>query len=277
VRWGTPPVRRRGREKKPLQYACTMKACGNRGNVSTRLAVLFLLIPRLCAAYLGIDPLRTELSVPPGGTLEGQIVLTNEKDVPVRIDVSFRDRSASGLVTDWIEIDTGEILLEPGESAPVPYRVAVPSGAAGEFFGRVGFSEVQDTGPGAVAVQTRISVPIFVAVRGTEDYRATITGVRVVSDDPLRAEVLVKNEGNVHVRATGECVVTTSDGDTEVLRMPVNAQRFPLYPARVGCLVAKTNEQLQPGQYIFDIRLRFPDEANVVSERFDVSVGEEHE
>ena len=102
---------------------------------------MVLLLPRLCAAYLGIHPLRTELSAAPGETIEGQVTLTNEKDLPVDIEISFRDRSTSRAIHPaWVKIDTGDKHLDPLGSAVVTYTVSIPEDATGEFYGRVGFS-----------------------------------------------------------------------------------------------------------------------------------------
>ena len=225
-------------------------------------------------AGLGIDPMRTELSARPGSTVQGAIALTNEKDTPITLDVSFQERSALANVRqDWIRIQCGQRTLKPQETTTVNYTLAIPETAAGEFYGRVGFSEVPEGAtPGAVSIQTKISVPLFVTIEGTERYQAQIQAVALKSHDPVNVEVLVENSGNVHLRAVGECTILDRATGQVVQRFPVNEQKFPLYPGLTNRLVARGGGRLEPGAYSCTIRIPFPDEERAVTKTVDLNV-----
>jgi len=115
---------------------------------------------------------------------------------------------------------------------------------------------------------------VFVTVSGTEQYRADVKSVRMQSSDPLKLEVAVANYGNVHLRATGFCVIRAGDTGEELMRFPVNAQRFPLYPGATNTLYANAVQELPPGNYVCAVELPFPDEEHMVSNAFELSVPE---
>ena len=117
-----------------------------------------------------------------------------------------------------------------------------------------------------------ISVPLFVLVKGTETYRAEIEGVRLPSADPLKLEVAVANQGNVHLRASGICVLRDTISGEEVLRVPLNVYHFPLYPGVTNTLIANDSRSIAPGDYTCSVELPFPDNQHLVSASFDLHV-----
>ena len=214
---------------------------------------------------LDIDPLRTELACDPGAVQRGTITLANRGSQALALDVSFEDQSQSRF-PGWIRIETGRREIGPGETVAVRYTVSIPTNAAGEFYGRVGFSGVQADGPqSGVGINTRISVPLSVTVKGTEVYRAEIRSVLVKSTDPLSVEVAVENRGNVHLRPVGQCEIRDLATGGVLRRFPVNEQGFPVYPGVETRLAANASEPLGPGTYALTIRIPFPDEKNLLT------------
>jgi hypothetical protein len=233
-------------------------------------ALLYILagfIAVLCfheARALEIEPWRTELVLEQGETYEGALAVSNDRGVPVRLDVSFRDTSIAGQGDDWITVATNELALKPGETGLVPYRILVPAGARGEFVGRVGFMEQEDGAPAAVSVRTKISVPIYAVIDGTQEYGAFIESLDVQETEPLKIRISVQNEGNVHLRARGEAVVLKRGKDEVCATFPVNDQGFPVYPQRRTDIVGSLQQELEPGPYEVRVHLPFPDDGHVL-------------
>jgi hypothetical protein len=206
-----------------------------------------------------IEPLRTELSVERGTTTDGVITLTNERDVPVRMQVTFRDLSNyEGVPPEWIRIDTNIVELDPAESVAIPYTVRVPEQAVGEFRGRLAFEEPRDPSSAAITIGTRISVPIYVTIAGTEQFDIRIAALRFKSFDPAEAEVEVQNHGNVYLRAKGTCTVLRDGEDETLFEFPVNEQGFPVYAGGTRYLVARSPHGLAPGAYTVRVRMDVP-------------------
>ena len=228
------------------------------------------------AMAIDIEPWRTELKAAPGATLTGSIAVANDKSVPVTLDVSFRDRSvAERRDMDWIDIRTEPLQLEPGEAQFVPYTIHIPEDASGEFIGRVGFVEQQEQNPATVSIQTKISVPIYVTIQGTEQYAAEIQSLKLLSADPVRLEVTINNTGNAHLRARATCSISEKDSGIEVDHIVMNDQGFPIYPGRMNRMVCRSENTLEPGEYNIAIRMPFPDEQHVVRKTFRVRVAGE--
>ncbi len=245
----------------------------SRFSMKRRFHVLWLVLVGCLRAVgaepggLDIDPLRTELVCAPGAVQRGAISLANRSGRPIRLDVSFEDLSRHKTsCAGWLSIETGTREVAAGDATAVKYAVSIPANAAGEFYGRVGFSVAGDAGPQAgVAINTRISVPLSVVVCGTEIYRAEIRHVRVQSFDPLCVEVAVMNQGNVHLRPVGECEVCAAGSGKSVARFPLNEQGFPVYPGSETRLVARAPGRLEPGDYRLTIRLPFPDREHSIT------------
>ena len=204
-------------------------------------------------------------------------MIMNELDVPMNFIVQFDDRSLQqDRFSDWIDIDTKAVSLKPNESSPIPYTLRIPAEAEGEFYGRLSFAEAPKDGGSAVTIMTKISVPFVVIVEGTERYAARIKSFRVRKQNPVRVEVDLLNNGNVHMRPVGRCSITVA-GDAAarnpVFEFPINSHRFPVYPNRKGTLVGNAEEALPEGSYIANVEFPYPDGDDVIVANFPFQLG----
>lgn len=211
---------------------------------------------------LFVNPLRVEIVAPPGAVYEGRIELRNDGAVPMRVAAELRVEHPAGDDAEWITTGSEPGVISPDMQRSVGYRIVVPREARGELRARISFWEdAEAVGDEPLQVVPRIAVPIYVAVKGTEERAARIEAVRVVSADPWRAEVVVRNLGNVHIRPRGELKLRDGPGGRVVATMPVNEWGYPVLPGRAVELGAGGDGSgLAPGSYVAETILRFDGE-----------------
>ena len=190
-------------------------------------------------AGLLIDPLRTVLECEPGERMDGEISVTYEGVEPLWIETTFLDQSDEGKNgIGWIKMDTGpeRVKLEPGESVSFAYTILLPEGASGEYRGRVRFLEVPESmeRKAGIGVLSAISVPIYVNVKGTEQYGAEIRRFEVKSLCPLRVTVYLKNTGNIRLRPEGAVLSVVDEGiEQQVFSTILGREYPPVFPGEV--------------------------------------------
>lgn len=89
---------------------------------------------------LTLSPLRNELSVAPGTSLDGTLKVTNSTDKPMIVDMSAEEFSVIDAqydyaftpdtnVTKWVTFNPSGINLKPGESIKITYTIGIPLSA----------------------------------------------------------------------------------------------------------------------------------------------------
>lgn len=220
-----------------------------------------------------IEPLRTILSVAPGDQTQGTIAVTNEKEAPISLKLTFRDHST---FQDWILIDTDPIHLDPSEEKQIVYTIAVPLGASGELQGRLSFREMNpdaEQRTASLSIFTSISIPIYVRIKGTERYEADITDVRPHPFDASRIEVVVDNPGNVHIRPKGSITITADKRQERTInKAGVNRDGAPVYAERERVLTTKLSAPLDPGKYTAHVELTYADNMYHIDRQFPLTI-----
>ena len=196
----------------------------------------------------------------PGTELEGTIDVVNEGSASVTYTVGFKDLSVHpNRSAAWIKLDTKSIELGASGRESIAYTISVPETATGEFHGRLSFAEGdQQRASGMVGIQTQISVPIFVVVQGTELYSIEIVSFRLKTHRMSQAEVVLRNTGNVHLRAKGECEIRLRDHEEIECTFTINEQGFPVYPGQDRALSGRLPRMLDSGTYIAGLRFSMP-------------------
>jgi hypothetical protein len=132
--------------------------------------------------------------------------------------------SRSGATAD-LAVETREVVLDGGRRESVTVRCRVPETAAGTLWAVVLFEAEPVERPGAgdkpVLVVTRLAVPVFLTVSGTERRDLRILGLDVVSATAGRVDVSarVRNEGNAVLRPTGLWTVEEAPGGAEPVEL----------------------------------------------------------
>jgi len=205
-----------------------------------------------------VNPLRYEIVAPRGAVHEERITLRNDGNATIRLRVGLQEETA-GKRRHWIEANLDPVELRPGEACERAFRLAVPDDASGELRARVVFSsEGNEVEMGAMRMTSRLAVPVYVVISGTEVRAAEVLEIWECAGFPGWMEVVVANRGNVHIRPEGELRILDADGRAMLVRVPVNEWGYPVLPGetvalRAGPLAAVCG----PGPRVAEAALKF--------------------
>jgi hypothetical protein len=127
---------------------------------------------------LTLSPLRTELEIAPGTSLDGVLTVANSTDKPMTVDLSAEEFSvinqqydyaftAESDMAKWVAFTPVEVNLAASESKKITYNVGVPLSA--EPGGRyISLFASTDTGitDGGVSSRQRIASLLYITVLG---------------------------------------------------------------------------------------------------------------
>lgn len=179
-------------------------------------------------AGFSVSPPTFELAANPGDTIENTIRVENLSDFDITLKLSKKDFLAIGdegaveLVEDngtfslasWIEFTESERTIAARKSALIPFKVNIPSNAEpGGHFASVVMGTVPkgDVGQSGATLSQEIGVLLLLRIAGKANENATISSLTVPKFSeygPINFELLVKNDGNVHVKPTGGITIT---------------------------------------------------------------------
>lgn len=131
---------------------------------------------------------------------------------------------------DWITVDPQQLEIPAGASQEVTFSVRVPAGASGTNWGMIfveGSPRPQERQGTTVLAVERFGVKVYETVPGTEDRAGRITGVSLISEDPLTLRVSFENTGNIQLRPVGNVDIISQMG--EVVRS-LSIGTFPILP-----------------------------------------------
>ncbi|MFH1150078.1 MAG: hypothetical protein V1748_06365 [Actinomycetota bacterium] len=203
-------------------------------------SAVLLLAP--VAGQQGFDvtvyPAKMELTVAAGTSQPFEINVRNDSDAPQALKVYFMDyliRPDNSFVFEepghysyscakWLDTDSFEMLVQPGETAAKPFAVSVPADAEpGGHYGVIFFEQVP-TG-GQVQATGRIGVVTLITVPGEIVREGIIKDVQVSSAwwwptrklpllpvTKIHCRVIFENKGNVHLTVKGKLTFTPSFG-----------------------------------------------------------------
>lgn len=196
------------------------------------LLTSFFLAPQVSAITL--IPPSMELGLTPGQPLNTVIKLFNETTDTIELYVEARNFSAKGETgqptfdfnaeqigfSTWIELEEDLIILEPGERYEVPITINPPQDAdPGGHYAAVFFSTAPPES-GQVRVASKIGTLILASVEGEIAQAGNISefiiksGESVFNRLPVEFLARFQNTGNVHLKPTGNVVITNLFGNT---------------------------------------------------------------
>lgn len=127
---------------------------------------------------LGLSPLRTELNIAPGTSLDGTLTVTNTTNVPMVVGLDAEEFSvinqqydyaftAESNVTKWVTFSDPEINLAAGEIKKVSYTIGVPLSAepGGRYISLFASTDTGSNNSGVVSVQ-RVASLLYITVLG---------------------------------------------------------------------------------------------------------------
>lgn len=189
------------------------------GILAAVLMVVGVLAPSAHAASGGltISPTSADISLKPGESYKGQMLVINQGEIDVSYKVFASPYSVSGEeykpyfspipgatdVTKWFTFGAKGSLLKIGNQDTIPYTVTVPRGTgAGSYFATI-FAQTEDKGSSGVITRKRVGMVVYLKVEGnvTEKGGVSTWSVPWVQEAPFRADLKLSNTGSVHYRA----------------------------------------------------------------------------
>jgi len=195
---------------------------------------------------LTLSPLRSELALAPGTSLEGVLTVSNSTKAPMVVRLSVETFSvinqqydyaftAETDVTKWVTFVPEEVNLAPGESQQVTFTIAVPLTAepGGRYISLFASTDTK-TGDGSVNSRQRIASLVYVTVTGDVSRIGrllSLTSPWVIASESKWTTAL-QNSGTTHFRSRYNVVVQNifsnqsvarTDGDTLILPGSVRA------------------------------------------------------
>jgi len=195
----------------------------------------------------------------PNDTLTSSFTVTNLYDGDVTVDVITQDwHSYEGNgkldINSWLIMSPTKLTLAKGETKYVTFTVKTNKSMKGSISGQVTFSLRP---PGNNVLVVKMSFPIYLTIDGTEKVSYSINTVAFNKSDNnnILAIFSVKNDGNVHIRPTGN--IKVYDSNNKAVYIGEIPESYPVYAdsTRGGLIAAIPVSVLQPGKYTVEINL----------------------
>ncbi|MDP2913289.1 MAG: hypothetical protein Q8N91_04705 [Candidatus Omnitrophota bacterium] len=231
-----------------------------------KLGVIFVILSAFLIAGevyagVGVSPTITEITVPANRVTKGVFTVVNSENETLRVTVEPEDwlklrTGVSGIPLEkWLTIKPMEFDIEPQGVKKVEYAISPPRGYEGELIAMIFFASAVPT-EGAFEITSRFGVSIYASVEGTITLACNLDNIKVnKTDKGVIFSFDLENQGNTHIRPTGDIVITGEDGRKYV----TNIERgFPVYPgSKLNYAVKWKNENPSPGRYDAHITLDY--------------------
>lgn len=236
-------------------------------------AILFLLGSQDRAYCLNVSLGRIEITVNADSIYDTDIIVTNNESRSLEIKLRIEDwlkavegnpKGASGEFK-WLKISPLQFELKEDMSQRVSLKIEVPRGAKGEFNAMIFIEgKPKEVAKGPISINTSIGIPVYVAVNGTQEFKAGVEDLQVMASDPLKLTVKIKNSGNVHIRPEGTIEIRNADlrgsgADKRGFVVPLNEYNYPILPNSSRTLEIRSNKRLERGEYVADIEMGYAD------------------
>ncbi len=201
-----------------------------------------LILAVTVSASVSVNPSRVEGKMPRGKTYENKFTIKNPDKTKAVVNVEWSDRTIDPLKKDWLKLSTDTLEIEPGETKDLTYEITIPDNSSGEYNAWVSFTGRPVASIMGAGVALRVSIPIYVAVSGTEQYDYTIRSVKVTNADTTELKFDLKNTGNVHIRPTGMLEIISLDRNNEKYQLPFNDIKWGIIPREATDYICKFKE-----------------------------------
>ncbi|MFH2063558.1 MAG: hypothetical protein ABIJ46_05450 [bacterium] len=223
------------------------------------LACIFLLIPARPVSALTISPPSFDYSLDAGDTALGVLRVFNETQFTETFYPSVmnfgansdengtpqfypadEDRMGQGLA-EWISVDTTKIELAPGERYNLPFSINVPENnprPGGHYGAIILASSPPVQGNVAVGISSKLASIILVRIAGDVKEIGSIAEFGFTNPKswynypPIEMFLRFENAGNVHLRPTGNLIITNWYGH-RVANIELNSEFKSVLPLSV--------------------------------------------
>jgi hypothetical protein len=179
---------------------------------------------------LTLSPLRTELALAPGTSLDDSLEITNSTDKPMTVNFSAEEFSVINQqydyaftqdsdVTKWVKFTSSEVNLAAGDSQKVAYSVGLPlSAEPGGRYISLFASTSANTVDSSIASRQRVASLLYITVEGNVTRKGEILSISSPSITASGVEQIsfqLRNSGSTHYRNKYELKVASLFGSIE--------------------------------------------------------------
>ncbi len=186
--------------------------CGTSERSRVAVVVLALFAASSSARAIGVlaQPINFYLTGDAGSTLAARVWLSPTAGDAVAslsvtsftVDQQGKPASCEGRldrsVVPWTSLSTHRLLLRSGGSEPLDLKLEIPLAAVGTYWGAV-MMDVEPAAPDhLLPVRSRLAIPLFVTVRGTEAARVRIEELHAFrsAEGDVLVNAMIVNDGN---------------------------------------------------------------------------------
>lgn len=180
-------------------------------------------------AGLSVTPSVTNVFGEQGSVYKGKYIVRNTYDHPITIKVGFdKGNSFSGNpdvpVENWLKFERKKYDIAKGGQVEIPYQAHILSDMKGSVSAKVEFSVDQSS-----MISISVVVPIYIIVSGTENIDFNIDSLDFLSSDRgIAYKLILENNGNVHIRHTGQIEIYTKKKKNLIKTLPI-PETVPTY------------------------------------------------
>ena len=225
------------------------------------VVVCFVFSTVLLYADLSISPAVVNVVASDNAVCEITYKLFNTADTKTIVKVSVEDwkncsqNSSDVSASKWLKLFQPEIEIAPKATVEVPFKIETFKGMVGSVSAMVVFSSNKSS-----MINMTMKVPIYVIIEGTEvvDFKIdSLTINKGQNTGNLVASLIVKNDGNVHIRHTGNVKLYNTETGNIVKEVKID-ETFPTYceSSRDFLVSIATKDELKQGFYlaVFEIK-----------------------
>jgi hypothetical protein len=234
------------------------------------------------ALSINIDPSNVNVTLKPGDTKEGEILIQNLGDSKIKVKaytedwiyasdgskVFMKPGSSVYSCSSWIKLDPLNFELASKESKKVKYTITSPSNASGGHVSVIFFESIIDKYEG-IAVAGRIGAIVYQNTEGDVKMSGDIKAFSVIAtaeSDPVILNITFENNGNSYLAAKPSIKIT-KDGKTVVETQPMNINTLP-GDTKISSITI--NDPLTEGNYKAQVELSFGDK--ILKSQTDFSI-----
>jgi hypothetical protein len=198
---------------------------------------IFSLIPHCsplatCFASVEVQPIRLELELDAGETYSDYLTLTNHGDEEIKVSLSGSEyrymfsentiypenKNIQSLPSSkgWINFKPDRVTLKKNEPQQIQYTIKVPPKSTAEYVASMLIDEEQTaqelnpslTGQVQIKITPRINIPVYIAIKNSLKRTLSIADLtQIVNEKNVVFSVILKNDGNVHIRPSTTLVI----------------------------------------------------------------------
>jgi hypothetical protein len=221
------------------------------------------------ALSINIDPSNINITLKPGETKDGEILVQNFGDGKIKVKaysedwiyasdgskVFMKPGSSVYSCSSWIKLDPEQFDLASKEDKKVKYTITSPSNASGGHVSVIFFESVIDKYEG-IAVAGRIGAIVYQNTEGDVKESGEIRGFSVLTSEegkPIVLQISFENNGNSYLAAKPSIKIT--DGGKTVAE--AQAMNMNTLPGDTKVSTVTINKPLTEGSYKAQLELNF--------------------